>query len=145
MQKEHTGLPTVDSFDDLVALVDSSPGMYLRYSPGPEQDAKDGPSRDYESGQEMPGWSVTTIDPEPWWTRPAADWIARRVCKYGELGEESDRFPWLLRGRRVGSGPDHEPLVDSIAPVARLAEEVVVEARQRYESRLDAGNDSRDE
>ena len=117
-------------------MIEESPGLYLRYSEGPEKDWKAGPSTDYESGQEMPGWSVTTVDPEPWWTRPAADWIARRMSQYAQLAEESDRFPWLLRGRR-------EPLVDGLAPVARVGRRALDEALTRYRERFDVGNDSR--
>jgi hypothetical protein len=135
----------IGDFDALVQLVEESPGLYLRYSEGPERDRKNGPSRDYESGQDMPGWSVTTIDPEPWWTRPAADWIARRVCKYAELAEEPDRFPWLLRGRLVGHGPDHEPLVDGLAPVASISPRALEQAAARYRDRFDDGRDSRGE
>ncbi|WP_370617867.1 DUF6098 family protein [Mumia qirimensis] len=135
----------LETFADVVALVEACPGLYLRYSEGPERDLKDGPSRDYESGQDLPGWSVTTVDPEPWWRRPTSDWVARRICKYAELGTESDRFPWLLRGRRVGSGPDHEPIVDEIAPVAVIGKAALDEAQERYRDRFDVGNDSRDE
>ncbi len=138
-------LPTLERFADVVALVEREPGLYLRYSPGPEKDRADGPSCDYESGQQMPGWSVTTLGPEPWWSRPIEDWIARRVCKYAELGEESDRVAWLLRGRSVGIGPDHEPLVDSFVPVAVLSDRAITEAQERYRARFDVGNDSRDD
>ncbi|MGH1561692.1 DUF6098 family protein [Mumia sp. DW29H23] len=134
----------IDDFDRVVTLVEENPGLYLRYSQGPEHDLDEGPSRDYESGQDMPGWSVTTVDPEPWWDRAPADWIARRLCKYAELGEEG-RFPWLLRGRRVGTGPDHEPLVNEMSAVAAIGKSAVDEARERYEATFDVGNDSRDE
>jgi hypothetical protein len=56
-------LPVIDDFDELVALVERKPGMYLR-SAGPEADAKNGPSRDHEAEVDLPGWSVTTISPE---------------------------------------------------------------------------------
>jgi hypothetical protein len=67
----------------------------------------------------MPGLSVTPLHPEPWWTRPLVDWVARRLCKYLELADRTwDRRPWVLTGNVVGYGPDHEPLVDNVRPLA---------------------------
>lgn len=136
-------LACVPDLDSLVKLVEEQPNLFLRYSKGPDHDAREGPSMDYESGVTMPGLSVTTIGPEPWWPRPAVDWIARRVCKYAELGEEDGRRPWLLTGRVVGYGPDHEPLVDRINPLAWLAPEVLDAAQRRYHAVFDVGRDSR--
>src|SRR3954465_15788384 len=101
--------------------------MYVRYSEGPEEDLRGGSSRDYEADVDLPGLSVTVAPPEPWWPRPVEDWLARRLCKYAELGAAAGRFPWLLTGRHVGNGPDHEPLVDEVRPVARVDDEVVRE------------------
>ncbi|WP_308252708.1 MULTISPECIES: DUF6098 family protein [Rhodococcus erythropolis group] len=97
-------LPVVDSFEDLVAYVETHPDLYLRYSHGPARDMAAGASCDYEADVLLPGLSVTTISPEPWWPRPAADWVARRIRKYAELGEEEDRHAWSLSGTVVGSG-----------------------------------------
>jgi hypothetical protein len=135
--------PEIDDFTELAELVADRPDLFLRYSKGPDADAASGPSRDYESGETMPGLSVTTIGPEPWWSRPAADWVARRICKYAELGAEHDRFPWLLTGRVVGQGPDHEPLVTDAVPVARIGPRALDAARRRYRERFDVGQDSR--
>jgi hypothetical protein len=95
-----------------------------------------------ESGVDLPGLSVTTLSPEPWWNRPASDWVARRVCKYAELGEENGRRPWVLTGRVVGYGPDHEPLLVDVEPVAWLDPVVVEESHRRYHERFDPGRDS---
>lgn len=137
-------METIDRFDDLVELATGRPGLFVRYSEGPEADLG-GPSTDYESGVELPGWSVTTIDPEPWWPRPPADWIARRVCKYADLADKSpERRPWVLAGRVVGHGPDHEPLVIDVQPLAWIGRPVLDEARARYEAAFDVGRDSAD-
>jgi hypothetical protein len=136
-------LRTVDDLDELVRLVQELPDLFVRYSKGPSHDARRGYSRDYESGVDMPGLSVTTIAPEPWWTRPAEDWVARRLCKYEELGDEQDRFPWLLTGQVVGYGPDHEPLIVDVRPVARVGREVLERARRLYEERFEVAQDSR--
>jgi hypothetical protein len=140
---ENEELPVVDDFEELVRLVEERPGMYLRHSAGPAPDAEAGPSIDYEGEVRLPGLSATTISPEPWWPRSVADWIARRVCLYAELGDEPERFPWLLTGRMVGRGPDHEPLVVDVHPVARIGESALTAAEQHYRRHFHVGRTSR--
>jgi hypothetical protein len=123
---------------DVVARVDQ---VFVRFSAGPEAD-RACRSMDYESGVELPGLSVAVLTPEPWWTRSAKDWVARRLCKYDELLED-DRFPWLLTGDVVGSGPDHEPLVRMRRPVLRVGGPALAEARGLYEAHFHVGMDSR--
>ncbi|MFI6600198.1 DUF6098 family protein [Nonomuraea sp. NPDC050536] len=133
---------TLRSLDELADLVKARPGLHLRYSQGPRHDTGRA-SSDYESGLELPGLSVTVLDPERWWTRPCEDWLARQVCKYADLGEGPDgRRPWVLTGRVVARGPDHEPLMVDVLPVAWLDEQVVRQARQRYHERFEVGRDS---
>ncbi|GAA0389051.1 hypothetical protein GCM10009530_45160 [Microbispora corallina] len=134
-------LPVVRSLDELTELVARRPGLYLRYSKGPEADAGR-PSVDYESGHRLPGLSATVLDAEPWWTSPLRDWVARQVCKYTHLGEEPDRHAWVLAGRVAGRGPDHEPLIADVEPVARLHESVIEQSREHYEKAFDSGRDS---
>jgi Family of unknown function (DUF6098) len=140
-----SSIVTITDFDRLVRVVDDQSGpVYLRYSRGPHADAGGRPSRDYESGALLPGLSVTTLTPEPWWDRPTADWIARRVCKYAELGEQDDdRRAWLLVGEVVGRGPDHEPLIGEFEPLAWLDRAVVGQAHHHYRARFDVGRSSR--
>jgi hypothetical protein len=138
-----TELRVIEDWDDLVRCVQDRPGLVLRFSKGPAADREAGFSRDYEADVDLPGLSVPTISPEPWWTRPVEDWIARRLCQYAHLGEEEERFPWLLTGRRVGIGPDHEPLVEMLEPVARVGQAVLDHAEKRYQERFDVGRDSR--
>ena len=135
-------IPLITSLDQLADLA-TDPLLYLRYSKGPAADAEDGPSRDYEANVTLPGLSATTLSPEPWWRRPVKDWVARRVCKYSELAEEDGRFAWLLTGRMVGRGPDHEPLLVDVRPHARLSRGVLDEAKKWYDEHFDVGNDSR--
>jgi hypothetical protein len=136
-------LPVVGSLAEVVEVVRRHGATYLRYSEGPEQDLGRRCSRDYEAGVDLPGLSVTVISPEPWWPRPVEDWVARRLCKYAELGTVPQRFPWLLTGRVVGNGPDHEPLIDQVRPIARVADDAVNEAVRVYRERFSAGEDSR--
>lgn len=108
----------IDDLDELADVVAREPAVFVRYSCGPRRDALHA-SRDYEAGVDLPGLSVTPLTPEPWWTRPAVDWIARRVCKYMDQADGApDRRPWVLTGEVVGNGPDHEPLVVDVEPIA---------------------------
>ncbi len=129
----------IHTFDELVELVRRGSQLYVRYSAGPAADAGSR-SVDHEAGVDLPGWSVTPLSPEPWWSRPIEDWVARRVCKYRPLADhDDDRRPWVLTGWVVGHGPDHEPLVVDIEPVGWIGQDVVAEARARYHSRFDVG------
>lgn len=134
----------LETLDELVGLVRSRPGLHVRYSAGPESD-RDGGSIDTESGLELPGLSVNPLDAEGWWTRPLADWLARQVCQYRHLSEKNpERFAWVLTGRQVGRGPDSEPLLAEVEPVARLSDDLLGEAEERYRSRFDAGRGPED-
>src|SRR4051794_22835011 len=134
-------LPVIEDFDALIGLVAAHGLVFVRYSRGPDEDG--GHSVDYEADIELPGLSVTNLTPEPWWSRPAADWIARRVCKYADLGEaESDRWPWVLLGTVVGNGPDHEPLVKDVRALAWIGPGALREAERRYRRRFDVGRAS---
>ncbi len=136
-------LPFITTLAELTVLSASTQGILLRYSTGPDADTADCRSRDCESGVVMPGISVTALTPEAWWPRPAEEWIARRIGKYAALGRDPERFAWLLTGTVVGHGPDHEPLVAQIRPLARLHPDVLEEARRLYEERFVGGGDPR--
>lgn len=137
-------LNELTELDELAVLVRSSPGLCVRYSTGPDDDARD-PSVDYESGLELPGLSVNPLDPESWWTRPLAEWLARQLCQYRHLAERDDeRFAWTLRGRQVARGPDCEPILVDIVPVARLSSGLLAEAERLYTAQFDAHRDSVD-
>jgi hypothetical protein len=142
-QEREARLPVIETFDDLVQVVAQNPGLYLRYSRGPAADAKAGPSHDYEADVDLPGLSVTTITPEPWWPRPLEDWVARRVCKYAELAQEHDRYAWLMTGRIVGRGPDHEPILGDVEPFARISDKALSQAETCYGERFNVGRGSR--
>jgi hypothetical protein len=127
----------VHRLGELVELLSLGEPIYLRYSPGPESDAQH-PSTDHESGLLMPGVSANSLDPPGWWSLPTEDWLARRICQYLRELKEGAR-PWLLTGEAGDFGPDNEPLLVDIRPIAWVAPELVEEARRRYHSRLNAG------
>lgn len=136
--------PSIRSLEELERLVCERPGLHVRHSEGPSSDQGSG-SIDTESGLELPGLSVNPLDPEPWWTRPVADWLARQLCQYRHLAESNpERFAWVLEGRMVARGPDCEPLLADAVPIARLADELLVEADARYRSEFDAGHGPED-
>jgi hypothetical protein len=139
-----THLAVLGSLSQVVDEVRAHETVYLRYSEGPEEDLIRRSSRDYEADVELPGQSVTVASPEPWWPGPAEDWVARRLCKYAELGAARGRFAWLLTGRIVGNCPDHEPLVDQVRPLGRISDDAVHEAVRVYRQRFRAGEDSRE-
>lgn len=133
---------TIDDLDELTDLVSGDTRIYIRYSGGPDSDAEHD-SMDYEAGVTLPGLPVTNLWPEPWWPREPIDWIARRVCKYLDLAENApDRRPWVLTGKVAGYGPDHEPLVTDVEPIAWIGERAVKQAHERYLQRFEVGRDS---
>jgi len=134
----------ITSLDELERLLTESPGVHVRFSEGPDAD-RDRGSIDTESGLELPGLSVNPLELEQWWTRPRRDWLARQLCQYRHLSEKNPkRRAWLLRGNTVGRGPDNEPLVADVDPIAYLSESVLDEAEQHYREHFDAGRGPED-
>lgn len=133
------------SLEQLEALLGRFPELHVRYSEGPTADAGR-VSVDTESGLELPGLSVNPLQPERWWTRPVSDWLARQLCQYKYLQERNpERFAWILTGRTAARGPDCEPLVRGVRPIARLAGTVLEEAESRYREHFDAGQAPEDD
>lgn len=134
---------SITALAELIDVVRSHERVYVRYSEGPERDRDS--SVDTESGLTLPGLSVNPLHPEEWWTRPLEDWLARQVCQYRELQEKNpDRFAWVLTGVEVGRGPDCEPLLREVSPIARLDDQLLEEADRRYKARFRAGQGPED-
>jgi hypothetical protein len=115
--------------------------LYVRFSDGPAADAEE-TSLDFEAKVTLPGLSVCSLTPEPWWTRPDEDWVARRLCKYLDLQEESThRRPWLLTGVVVGFGTDHEPLIGAAEPVGWVGADAIETAKDIYRTRFHGVSD----
>jgi hypothetical protein len=51
----------IESFDDIVQLAEENRDLFVRYSRGPECDAREEASEDFESGAVLPG------SPSPGW------------------------------------------------------------------------------
>lgn len=129
--------PTVRDFSALCDLVDSYQMLFMRCSKGPEDDLRNGHSVDLESGEHLPGWIATILTPEPWWTLPTADWVARRVATFPSPLRQPDEQIWVLLADLVGRGPRHEPLVDNMHFVAWLRPEALLEAVDHYTTHFD--------
>lgn len=133
------GLPELGRLAELERLVRTQRGLHVRYSEGIEHDL-DEQSIDVESGLTLPGLSANPLDAQAWWTRPLADWLARQLCQYKHLRERNpDRIAWVLHGSIVARGPDDEPLLRDVEPVARLSSGLLDEAERRYEANFSAG------
>ncbi len=122
--------PRLETLAEVAEFVQILAPVYVRFSAGPEADRAT-VSRDHESGCLMPGLSVNPITPEAWWTRPVEHWVARQLNQYAHLMVR-DRFPWLLTGEVSAHGPDCEPLLVSITPVASIAPHVIDDAAALY-------------
>lgn len=130
-------MPTLERLEELAGLLESGIALYLRYSPGPVADTTN-LSTDHESGLVMPGLSANPLRVPRWWTLPPEDWLARRICQYLREIHQGSR-PWVLTGKVVDFGPDNEPLLDEVEPIAWLSAGLVRNAHERYHQRLDAG------
>ncbi|MCC9306016.1 DUF6098 family protein [Kitasatospora sp. RB6PN24] len=133
-------MKVIDDLDDLTELATGPVEVFVRFSQGPDHDGET--SRDYEADVELPGLSVASVRPEPWWNRPPEEWVARRICQYADRAERDERRrAWLLTGRVVGRGPDYEPLIAQPCPLAWLGPALLAQARRCYEERLRPGRD----
>ena len=126
-------LDELEDLDELTKLVESTGDLYVRWSRGPEAD-RCATSVDQLTGVELPGLSANSLMVEPWWgDRPARVWIARRLYDYRHLGDQPGVMPWVFEGEEVARGPDNEPIVRCLRPIARLAERVVRQSEAAVE------------
>jgi hypothetical protein len=143
-EPEFGALPTVDDLDGLVELVEliqragSDGELYVRWSKGPEtdlanySDAKPA-SRDGLTGVPLPGLSANSLRVEPWWgDRSLRLWLARRLYDYRHLRDLRGPGvqPWVLLGEERGRGPDNEPLVRCLRPVAWINDTMLAECER---------------
>ncbi|MFG3118046.1 DUF6098 family protein [Streptomyces sp. NPDC048197] len=125
-------LPTLHTLDELAALVERRPHLYVRWSRGPEADVGRSSSTDDLTGASLPGLSANALDVPPWWQgRPTRVWVARRLHDYSHLPREKGSAvrPWVLHGHEAGRGPDNEPLVRSVEPIAWISSRVLKQAK----------------
>jgi len=128
-------LTVLDDLGALADLVGDRDDLYVRWSRGPEVD-RAGTSVDELTGIDLPGLSASALGVEDWWgDRDRRTWVARRIYDYEHLrARRSGRIrPWVLRGRTCARGPDNEPLVVDVEPVAWLSDALVAEARRIVE------------
>jgi hypothetical protein len=130
-QIESAGEPelrTLHVLEELVELVIAEPELFVRWSRGPDVDLAT-TSKDDLTGAELPGLCANPLRIEPWWKpRPDRVWVARRLYDYRHLAREAGVRPWVLEGEEVGRGPDDEPIVRCVRPVALLSTRLIEEA-----------------
>lgn len=125
-------MPEIESLQKLAHLVTENEGLYVRWSRGPDWDLRNVSSTDDLTGVRLPGLSASALDVEDWWgRRPVNIWVARRLYDYCHLPrvKHPRTRPWLLRGFEAARGPDNEPLVRDVEPIAWVADHVITEAR----------------
>ena len=134
----------IANFAEVVELARMRAPVYVRYSAGPARDAET-PSHDVEADVALPGIPAASLSPEPWWTRPDEDWVARRLCTYLDPlehdGNGGSRRPWLLTGVLVGYGTDHEALIGAVEPIGSVGPEVLEAAKALYRTRFHGVDD----
>jgi len=127
-----SGMPTIASLDGLVHLTSTERReLFVRWSRGPAVDLRGRQSsRDALTGVRMPGLSANPLRVESWWTESPRLWLARRLYDYRHLPDlRGPRVrPWELAGEEIERGPDNEPLVRCLAPLAWIARRVIDEA-----------------
>lgn len=128
-------LPTIASLDEVADLARDNPGLFVRWSEGPEADLRNHRSFDDLTRTELAGLSANSLAVEPWWNGPEDLWIARRIYDYLHIRRRRPARvrPWIMEGEEVGRGPDNEPLVHCRQPIAWVAEEVVEESVRMIE------------
>jgi hypothetical protein len=104
--------------------------LHVRFSAGPDDDARTG-GRHPESGYTLPGLPAWPLQAEPWWPAGQAVWIARQLVQNSYQLTAGTRA-WLLVGDVVGRGPDCEPLLAHVQPVASVAGYAIQEAQGIY-------------
>ncbi len=120
-------LPKLDSLGTLATVVTRRPRMFVRCSKGPASDATE-QSRDHATGLDLPGLAVNPLDPPRWWRLPLEISLARQIRAYAHLSDDQpDHLAWVLTGTVVDRGPDNEPLVVDVEPIARLASDDYLE------------------
>jgi hypothetical protein len=138
-------MPTLRNLDELSDLVAGSPRqdeLYVRWSRGPQIDLASegqagGLSRDALTGVPLPGLSANPLSVESWWgDRPLRLWVARRLYDYRHVRDLRGPGvrPWVLVGRQCGRGPDNEPLVRCLRPVAWISDLALKEAQELVEA-----------
>lgn len=129
-------LPHLDSVAEVTDFVEECAApVYVRFSENPARDLQE-PSADHASGLTLPGLAVNAMDPPRWWLgHPVEEWVTRQICTYVHLQDHDERrICWLLTGTIVDRGPDNEPLLRDVRPLAVVTEAAVREAKARREA-----------
>ncbi|WP_324649998.1 DUF6098 family protein [Georgenia sp. H159] len=123
-------LPVLHTIGQVVELCGTRTDLYVRFSYTPD-DRDVAARRERESGNLLPGVPAWPLCPESWWGAGARVWIARQLARRAHLAHAGAE-PWLVAGEVRGRGPDCEPLIAQINPLARINQRVLAEAEEDY-------------
>lgn len=123
-------LPVLDTLREVVGMCSTRDDVYLRFSYTPD-DSDSSARRERESGYLLPGVPAWPLCPEPWWGAGSRTWIARQLTRHSHLAHSAIE-PWLVTGQLRGRGPDCEPLIAHVTPLARVGHKALLEADESY-------------
>lgn len=123
-------LPVLETLSAVVEACSSHDDIYLRFSYAPDDRDATG-RRERESGYLLPGVPAWPLCPEAWWGAGSRTWIARQLTRRAHLVSGGVE-PWLVSGEVRGRGPDCEPLIAGLTPLALVSHKVLVEADESY-------------
>lgn len=113
----------INSMTALKKIISRQPGSFVRWSRGPAMDARQGRSRDGQSGEAHAGLSAVSINPE-WVTDEA--WMARRVTEYRFLRLKDPRIGChIYAGQVVGEDSDGYESISSIVHIGTLSNALI--------------------
>jgi Family of unknown function (DUF6098) len=131
----------IRTLEQLVGLLEQDlRDLYVRFAPDGEVAT---PSVDHESGLTLPGAAVNPLRPPEWWVdRPIEQWLARQIGTYSHLQDaDPHRVCWIVQGDIADRGPDNEPLLAGVQPVAVVAAELVDACRRATGEDNEASDD----
>lgn len=122
--------PVLETLSQVVEQCGDRQDVYLRFGYGPD-DGDASARRERVSGYLLPGVPAWPLCPEPWWGAGARVWVARQLARRAYLGHAGAE-PWLVTGEVRGRGPDCEPLIGHVTPVALIHRRVLAEAEESH-------------
>lgn len=107
--------------------------IYIRYSLGPDVDAKRGYSIDHTTGMPHDGLSAENLfDGDQLWEDGNREYVAMQVRSYCYMmlqGIEGTRA-WICTGNEVGRDSDNAPTIENVVALAWVDESVIHEAQE---------------
>jgi len=128
--REGYELPVLETLSEVIEASGGREDVYLRFSYSPD-DGDAAARRERESGYLLPGVPAWPMNPEPWWGAGSRVWVARQLARRAHLSHAGAE-PWLVSGEIRGRGPDCEPLIAHVSPIALVHRRVLAEAEESH-------------